>query len=741
MQSFSIISLAVLVLFCGLAAYSQTVPTSKPDLDLGFSPRESIIQRALMKAGSLDRRLAAEKLMTPQIRSGIDEYDITYYDIFWQPDFSDSTIYGEVTIHGRSVVAGLGQVLVFLHENMVIDSAYNTSGELSALHQGALVHVTLDQACDPGEEFHFTIVYKGQPAPFEFFIEGLAFTEHQGVPIVENLSEPYNARTWWPCKDVPWDKADSVDIRVRVDTGMVATSNGLLLSDINHGDGTHTMHWSSRYPITTYLVCLAVTNFVSYTDYYFYSPTDSMPIVNYIFPEREGDPLLAMDVTPLAISVFADLFCEYPFINEKYGHTQCRIHGMEHQTNTFLNYFYLCDEATIVHELAHHWWGNLVTCETWHDIWLNEGFGTYCEALFYEVVNGPDWLHAYMNEVRFTDDGTLYVYDVTDPWIIMHTRSYFKGAWVLHMLRGVLGDEAFFNGMQQYASLYAYGTATTDEFQQVMEDVSGQDLDYFFEEWLHGEYYPNYRYSYLIEDNLSGGRNVYLHLRQRHTTEPQVFSMPVDIHLQTDTGAAIVSVFNDKREQDFIISTDFDVNYLEVDPVQWILKYALWEEYDLHIANEELSQPYQAEQYLDSVIAKGGSGEYFFELISGAMPGGWDLDTATGIISGCCYEDGSYTFEIKATDAVYSSYYFDSTIYTVTMNEPAPRPGDANADSEVNVGDAVHTINYVFSGGSPPPIPNWADVNADCDINVGDAVYLIMYIFNSGPEPQMGCVE
>ena len=719
---------------------AQIDSPSKTEVDLGFQPGHASRMLAEMKARSLARQFEKENLLRPETRAEIDKYDVIYYDIFWRPDFSDSTIYGEVTMHAVSLDPGLGQVWLFLHENMIVDSVYNASGELPATHQGGLLIVHLDRVYQTGEQFNFTVVYKGHPPPYDLFYDGLMFTKHDGVPIVENLSEPYSARQWWPCKDVPWDKADSSDVRINVAAGMVGTSNGLLISDIDQGDGTHTMHWKSRYPITTYLICLAVTNYHSYTDYYHYSPTDSMAIVNYVFPEKEDDPRLALDVTPLAISVFSDLFCEYPFLNEKYGHSMCNVHGMEHQTNTFLNFFYLCDEPTIVHELAHHWWGNLVTCQSWEHIWLNEGFGTYAEALFYEAVNGPEYLHAYMSGIEYRAGGTVYVYDISEPMTIFSLRSYWKGAWVAHMLRGVVGDAAFFSALRQYASTYAYGNASSDDLQQVMEAVSGQDLDYFFQEWLHGEYFPIYRYAYFLEDNPSGGSDIYLHIRQRQDTEPQVFGMPLKIHLQTSTGEVTDVVFNDKREQNFTLHQDVHINSVTVDPDHWILRDILWEEYNMHIVTEELSPPNLAEDYCDTIIVKGGSGSYLYEHISGDLPAGWDLDAGTGILSGCCVNDGSYTFAVRVTDTHYPAYYLDSATYTVTMGIPSPRPGDANADSQVDVGDAVFLINYIFRGGQPPPVIDWGDVNADCAVNVGDVVYLISYIFKGGSAPQMGCV-
>jgi len=729
------------LLLTPLVLYAQESVSTGKKIDFGFIPGEASRRLSRMKAGSLEKQRQTEKSLLPAIGTEIDRYDITYYDICWRPDFSDSSIYGEVAIYGRSLDPALNRVTVLLSENMHVDSVYDANGMRPSTHTGTLLYVYLDHVLGIGEVFDFTVKYHGQVPPLNFFYEGLIFTTHHGVPIVENLSEPFSAHTWWPCKDVPWDKADSVDVRITCDTSMTATSNGLLISDTDHGDGTHTAHWRHRYPITTYNVCIAVTNFVSETDYYVYSPTDSMPIVNYILPEHAGDERIAYDVSPQALAVFADLFGQYPFINEKFGHSMGNVWGMEHQTNTFLIYNLSCDETTVVHELAHHWWGNLVTCKSWEHIWLNEGMATYAEALFYEALYGPEYYRAYMDGIKYLDSGTVYVYDVSDPWVIFDTRSYWKGAWVTHMLRGIVGDSAFFNGLHLYGTTYAYGNATSDDLKEIMETVSGQDLDHFFEEWLYGEYYPQYRYAWLSEDNSLGGNDIYLYIRQKQTTEPLVFTMPIDIHLQTDTGKAVVTLFNTKREQCFTINTDYQVNSLEFDPHEWILSYAMSEEFHMHIVTEALAPAYLTEWYTDTVIVKGGSGSYTYSLESGAMPDSWTLDGATGFISGCCMEGDVFSFTIKATDLVYPQTYYDSKTYTITMDTPAARPGDANADNDVNVGDAVFLINHIFKGGPPPTFINWADVNVDCQVNVGDAVFLINFIFKEGSAPQLGCVE
>ncbi len=719
---------------------------SDDQIDLGYSPSQLHKEMAQAKAGALARQFEAEKSLTPEIAAAVDEYDVFYYDIDWRPSLTDTMLYGAVTMFARVTAPSINSVILFLSDSCDVDSVYNASGRRPTSHSAGMVTVYLERSYTMNEEFNFTVVYSGRPILYSetHSTDGLILFTYAGATVLSNLSQPYGARNFWPCKDIVGDKCDSIDVHLTVENGLTGVSNGLLISDLDNGDGTHTSHWRHRYPLPSYAVCLSVSEYDLWTDYYVYSPTDSMPVENYVYPWEYDTTHASYGRMPEAIGIFADMFVEYPFIREKYGNTQVIFGSMEHQTNTFMSSIISNFQGlinTLVHELAHSWWGNLVTCRDWHNIWLNEGFASYCEALYHEQIEGEAYMHAYMADMEYLDGGTLYVYDVADFSSIFSWRSYDKGAWVLHMLRAAVGDSAFFEAMRQYADLYAYGSVDSDDFQAVMEDVSGTDLDYFFQEWLYGEYYPIYRYSYFIEDNDLGGSNIFVHIRQKQTTEPQVFTMPISLHLQTDTGAAPVRVFNERREQDFIITTDYPVDYLDFDSDHWILSRSMWEGYGFHIINETLSPAAQAQAYLDSVCTRGGSGICSFELLSGEMPPGWNLDPSSGIISGYSTAEGAFAFEIKAVDLVYPQEYYDSVMYTVVMGEPDPRPGDANADGGVNVGDAVYAINYVFSGGPPPMFLNWADANADCDVNVGDAVYLINYVFKSGPEPLMGCVE
>ena len=268
------------------------------------------------------------------------------------------------------------------------------------------------------------------------------------------------------------------------------------------------------------------------------------------------------------IATYAGLFGEYPFVAEKYGHAQSLYGGgMEHQTCSSLPIF---NETIEAHELAHQWWGDLVTCRDFHHIWLNEGFATYCEALWAEAIGGAAAYHEELSFNRWFGPRTIYVPDVSiesriwDPWL-----SYNKGSWVLHMLRHVLGDTAFFAALRHFYVQYAYSTATTEDFRDVCEAVSGRDLDAFFQQWIYGEYYPRYRFDWTSAP-VGGGHDVALTLRQIQSW--QLFRMPIDVTVTTAGGERTFVVEDSLASQGFTLHVDAAPTAVAVDPDGWILK-------------------------------------------------------------------------------------------------------------------------------------------------------------------------
>jgi len=418
------------------------------------------------------------------------------------------------------------------------------------------------------------VYYHGTPGSSGF--GSFEFSSQGGNPAIWTLSEPYGAKDWWPVKDTPSDKADSADFWITVSTSLIPASNGKLMAIVDNGNGTHTYKWKISYPIAQYLLSMAITNYAQYTNYYHYSPTDSMPINHFLYPGSLNSNIAQLNKTPGMIEIFADRFGEYPFINEKYGHAQFGWGGgMEHQTISSMGGF---SNMLIAHELAHMWFGDKITCKDWHHIWLNEGFATYGECLINEAWYGKSGYDSYVaNEMASARNaqGSIWVQDITQVWEIFNgSRSYAKGAVVLHMLRGIVGDSVFFNILQTYAAdpNVAYGVAVTEDFQAVAENVSGLDLDYFFQQWIYGVNYP--RYSIVWSKQSSGG-DLYdfaLKITQNVNSNPSYFTMPIQIKVNFTSGDTLITVFNNAQIQNLNITVNGEPTSISFDPGNWILK-------------------------------------------------------------------------------------------------------------------------------------------------------------------------
>ncbi|MFH1699952.1 MAG: M1 family aminopeptidase [Candidatus Zixiibacteriota bacterium] len=683
----------------------------------------------------------AEKNRTQMALSNWQEYDITFYSIDVEVFEAEQAIEGAVGIFGKIGAGSLDSIVVDLRYNMIVDSVYNGSGNLAFAHNGDLLTVYLEHDYYFDEEFYFTVVYNGQPLQTGG-LQGFQFTERFGLPLISTLSQPYGSRDWWPCNDITADKADSADIIITADNSLVISSNGLLVSDTDNGDGTHTAYWKERYPIVPYLVSLALHPYSVWYDEYDYG-TGVMPLHYYVFNDHVEDSKLYFAIMPNALSIFEDKFGEYPYRNEKYGCSHFDWGGaMEHQTNTSTqasNWAYSDD--IITHELAHQWWGDEITCSDWHHIWINEGFASYSEAIYHEAVYGKEYYHTYMGYLEFTGGGSIYVQDTTDIWNIFGWIVYDKGAWVLHMLRHIVGDELFFQSLNDYRQQYKWGSASTEDFQAVVEMTCGIDLDYFFEQWIYGTYYPEFTIAPYSNIDPEGGYLNYLYVGQTQETDPLVFSMPIDIHLVKAAATDTLTVFNNRREQVFYFHTDEAVFSIELDPEKWVLREVTEEFWGIRVFIDSLSMAYFSYDYEDTISILSVNDAYTATIISGSLPPGLEFYPETGIISGLPTELGEFVFSIYAEDE-FNPELKDTTEFTIVVTDAiTDRPGDANNDGDVNVGDAVFLINHVFKGGPPPEVPNWADANADCAVNVGDAVYLINHVFKGGTPPQLGCAE
>jgi aminopeptidase N len=489
-------------------------------------------------------------------------------------------IAGQVTIRGRTTEP-VENISVDLHTALTVERVLWEGVPVPFLHAQDRVSVPLSLAA--GQPFTLTIEYSGQPILVGRLLSGMFFSQHSGFPVVATLSEPHGAPTWWPCVDDPADKA-TADIEVTVPPGYVVASNGILDDVRMHPDGWRTYVWRERYPIATYLISITATNFVEFSDVYRTRDGTTMPLLYYVYPEHVDRARRAFPITREAVRVFAELFGEYPFLAEKYGMAEFPWGGaMEHQTMTSIGSSVLTSLDTIVHEAAHQWWGNMVTLRTWHDIWLNEGFATYSEILFRERMFGADPGQL----LRERDDGlasgrlrgTVYAENAKDPFDDI-PAIYVKGAWVVHMLRYLLGDERFFAALREYGRRFAYANASTDDLQRVFSEFYGEALLWFFEQWVYAPMRPIYAFTWSVEPEGEGYR-LRLQLRQQQThlvprrdaTLPPVYIMPVEVTLRYADGTSEVKrVWNRAREQEFAFLLERPPVSVILDERGWILK-------------------------------------------------------------------------------------------------------------------------------------------------------------------------
>lgn len=530
-------------------------------------------RQELFSARTMDQPMMRRKSWAPELEAL--SFDVRHYDLKLLVDISREQISGSVEIELENLEAGLETIVLDADANLRIsgvellsDSRFpmDSPSRLDFSHEENSLLITTPRTLQEGEELKILVSYGGHASREGY---GINWEQHgNSKPLIWTMAEPFGARVWWPCQDRPDDKA-LVDLEVTTDARWIVAGNGLEVSRRElQGSSLATTHWSSRYEMATYLVVMNISDFELSEQEYEASDGSRMPVVLYAFPELASQARVDLAQTPEMISLLASLYGEYPFVDEKYGNCSTTLGGgMEHQTLTTFGADTIGSdfiEWLDVHELGHQWWGDWLTCADWRELWLNEGFATYTEWVWAEH-QGQSVLRSYLEN---SDALGLFFGPVYDNPVPFSNTVYNKGGWVLRMLRHRLGDQVFRTAIRSWRGEFGGGVGLSSELQRIFEEASGEDLGFFFDQWVYGENRPKIVYDWRMVN--SGELELEIHQVQSNA-DPFRFMLDIQA-LRSGGGAEEKRVeVQALRDQILTIQVEGSISRLRLDPDHQLL--------------------------------------------------------------------------------------------------------------------------------------------------------------------------
>jgi len=508
----------------------------------------------------------------------VHDYDVTFYFLDLEVSSTSINVGGTVEIHGTVVAEEMTVFAFELNASLSLEEVvFNGTTVEDWTWEGDNVLVEVP-ALQQGESFVAQIIYGGTP-PTGGFFSGITndYSNTYQKNVTWTLSEPFAAKDWWPNKQVLTDKADSVWVFLTTTSSEMAGSQGLLTNITDLGNNQLRYEWKSNYPTAYYLISFAVSDYQEYNIYA--KPAalenDSILVQNFVYnhPDYLPNQQSNIDAVVPMIELFSDLYILYPFQEEKYGHCITQLGGgMEHQTMTTIGGFSF---NLVAHELGHMWFGDNVTCATWSDIWINEGFATYSNYLAQEMLNGwnsgQNFMIGTQNNVMSSPGGSVYIptseISPDNIWRIFSGRlSYDKGASIIHLLRHeVNNDELFFNIMNTFQIAFKDSTATGDDFRMIAEEVTGMDLEQFFAQWYYGEGYPKYDIEWYMFDGMFN-----MYVTQSGSSITPLFEMTMDYKLTfSDNSDTTIRLYQENNMEHYAIDFGKEVVNIQVDPDNW----------------------------------------------------------------------------------------------------------------------------------------------------------------------------
>ncbi len=505
-----------------------------------------------------------------------DNYDVLFYWLDLQVSDTSTYIRGSASNMIVPVTNALQQVVFDFSGRLMADSIAMNGQKLNYVHNEDELIITLPAPVDPGHNITIQIFYHGL---------GTNTGQYSGIynksvsywnkRVTWTLSEPFAAMNWFPCKQDLTDKADSVYVFLSTDENLKAGSNGLLTAEVPLPGDRIRYEWKSRFPIAYYLISFAVSD---YMDYSFYvkkeGEIDSLLVQNYIYNNTGflEQNKAAIDKTSDMILLYSGLFGDYPFSSEKYGHCIAPLGGgMEHQTMTTLVSFSF---LLVAHELAHQWFGDYVTCSTWQDIWINEGFASYCEYLSYQYLKSQDnadvWIAGVHNYIKSVPGGSVYVPEESaddEDRIFDYRLTYNKGAAIIHMIRQEVGnDSLFFRTLSTFLEKYRNSQASGIDFRNHLEETTGRDFHPFFDQWYFGEGFPIHSFSWDHRND-----TLVINSLQTVSASTPFFGIPVEFGIKVNNRDTLMTFRQTNSYNSWKVYLPGTVTSIIVDPHQWLI--------------------------------------------------------------------------------------------------------------------------------------------------------------------------
>lgn len=503
-------------------------------------------------------------------------YDVRFYGMDLEILPEEQRIKGTIEVRAR-VVQPMKHLVLDLHPNLKVYGVSRQNDALPYWVEGGKVWIDLGHTLQPREQLAVKISYGGQPrvAPNPPWEGGFTWEKTpSGEHWIATSCQTNGADLWWPCKDHVSDEPDSMALKITVPEPLVVATNGRFRGKQTIEKGKTTFDWYISTPINIYNVAMNIAPYQVLEDELQSITGETIPVFFYVLPqdEKKGRALLPEIKDHLAF--YEKYLGPYPFRQDKYGVVQTPHLGMEHQT--IIAYGANFDNTSMTrgkdwgfdalhhHELGHEWWGNLVTNYDWKDMWIHEGFCSYMQAIYMEELKGQKAYHEYMNNMRFLNRLPVAPQESRSAKEIYQAPIYTKGAWVLHSLRYLIGDEAFFKSLRRmcypHPALEAIKDGkqcrfvTTDDFRLIAEEESGMELKWFFDVYLRQPSLP------VLNSRVQGNK-----LRLSWTVANELpFFMPVDVLIDGQTRKVMVT-----RE-------GVEVNLSpgqkpEVDPDRWVM--------------------------------------------------------------------------------------------------------------------------------------------------------------------------